>query len=112
MTYCDITETKTEKALMQKDALHIAVNVKDKTHVLIISLSRHKRCDQVEMISHLTHACDSGDEQFAKKLVLHRHLCEEVINLIVISVRAVLSLSNHICKHKTGFCTEKQNNAS
>lgn len=53
--------------------------------------------------SHLTNTSDSGDQQLPEELVLHRHLREEVVDLIIISIRAVLPFSDHISEDETGL---------
>lgn len=54
--------------------------------------------------AHLAHTGYTGNQQLAEELVLHGDLCEEVVNLIVVSVRTVASLPDHVCKHEAGLC--------
>lgn len=52
----------------------------------------------------LAHARHPGNEQLAEELVLHRHLGEEVVDLVVLAVPSVPAVSDHVGKNKTGLC--------
>lgn len=58
--------------------------------------------------AHLTDARHPGDEQLAKELILHRHLREEVVDFIVLTIPFVRPLPDHICKNKTGLCRQRR----
>lgn len=51
----------------------------------------------------LTDASHPGDEQLAKEFILHRHLREEVVDFIILSVHSVSVFSDDISKNKTGL---------
>lgn len=58
--------------------------------------------------AHLAHTGYTGNQKLAKELVFHRDLCEEVVNLIIVSVWTVASLSDHVCKHEAGLCMQNR----
>lgn len=56
----------------------------------------------------LADARHPGDEQLAKELVLHRHLGEEEVDLVVLALHSVQPFTDHVCKHKTGLCKKRK----
>lgn len=47
------------------------------------------------------------DHQLEDELVLHRHLREEEVDLVIPAVPALRALSYHVSKHEAGLCREQ-----
>lgn len=75
---------------------------------------KNRKEEQEELLlllhTNLAHARHPGNEQLAEKLVLHRHLGEEVVDLIVLAVPSVPTVSDHVGKNKTGLCEISRKN--
>ena len=51
----------------------------------------------------LTDASHPGDEQLAKEFILDRHLGEEVVDFVVLTICSVPSFFDHVSEDKTGL---------
>lgn len=61
-------------------------------------------------MSHLAHSSYSWNHQFSNKFILHRHLSEKEVYLVVFSICAVLICSYDISKNKIGLYRYKEKN--
>lgn len=61
-------------------------------------------------MSHLAHSSYSWNHQFSNKFILHRHLSEKEVYLVIFSICAVLICSYHISKNKIGLYRYKEKN--
>ena len=57
--------------------------------------------------AHLADPRYPWDHQLEDELVLHRHLREEEVDLVVLAVPALRALSYHVSKHEAGLCREQ-----
>lgn len=58
--------------------------------------------------THLADARHPGDEQLAEELVLHRHLGEEEVDLVVFALHPVLPFVDHVCVNETWLCSRRE----
>lgn len=61
-------------------------------------------------VSHLAYSSYSWNHQFSNKFILHGHLSEKEVYLVVFSICAVRICSYHISKNKVGLYRYKEKN--